>query len=103
MKKFFICTALTVTILQHQNCGMTENFESYANTNSSSIEEELSVEEELIPFLSTWKVPVSDKTITLPLVSGHNYNFVVDWGDGETSRVTSHDDPNRQCMKASIA
>ena len=46
-------------------------------------------------FRSTWRVPEGDKSITLPLVSGHNYNFTVDWGDGETSVVTSHNDPNR--------
>ena len=46
-------------------------------------------------FLSTWRVPASDKSITLPLVSGYNYNFVVDWGDGQTSTITSYDDPDR--------
>ena len=46
-------------------------------------------------FRSTWRVPEGDKSITLPLVGDYNYNFTVDWGDGETSRVTSHNDPDR--------
>ena len=31
----------------------------------------------------------------LPLRSGYNYNFIVDWGDGNTSTVTSFDDVNK--------
>ena len=47
-------------------------------------------------FLSMWVVPSGDESITLPLVDGdYKYNFTVDWGDGQTSKVTSHDDPNR--------
>ena len=42
-------------------------------------------------FRSTWKVPADSKTITLPLVSGHNYNFTVNWGDGSSSEITAHD------------
>ena len=45
-------------------------------------------------FVSTWTVgDVSigdgDLTITLPLRSGYNYNFVVDWGDGTSGNVSS--------------
>ena len=32
------------------------------------------------PFLSTWKISADGETITLPLVSGYNYNFTVNWG-----------------------
>ena len=44
-------------------------------------------------FRSTWRVPTNDRTITLPLVSGYNYNFTVDWGDGSPiSEITAYDD-----------
>ena len=47
-------------------------------------------------FRSTWRVPADNKTITLPLVTGHNYNFTVDWGDGSPiSEITEHNDPDR--------
>ena len=43
-------------------------------------------------FRSTWRV-LADKTITLPLVDGYNYDFTVDWGDGTPiSEITTHDD-----------
>ncbi|MBC76481.1 MAG: hypothetical protein CME64_10750 [Halobacteriovoraceae bacterium] len=49
------------------------------------------------PFVSTWRVgDVSygdgDLTVTLPLRSGFNYNFTVDWGDGNTAEVTAYND-----------
>jgi surface protein len=34
-------------------------------------------------------------TVTLPLVSGYNYNFTVDWGDGAVSQVTAYNDADR--------
>lgn len=50
------------------------------------------------PFKSLWKVDADDKiTLPLPSISGwgsYGYKFTVDWGDGKTSRVTSHDDPD---------
>ena len=47
-------------------------------------------------FRSTWRVTADEKTITLPLVSGYNYHFTVDWGDGSpTSEITAHNDPDR--------
>ncbi|MBJ00915.1 MAG: hypothetical protein CME67_06755 [Halobacteriovoraceae bacterium] len=53
----------------------------------------------VVPFTSTWRVGDGsygdgDLTVTLPLRSGFNYNFTVDWGDTNTSVVTSHDDPD---------
>ena len=47
------------------------------------------------PFESTWRTTTSSESITLPLRSGYNYNFTVDWGDGNTSVVTSSSDSNR--------
>ena len=31
-------------------------------------------------------------TVTLPLVNGHNYNFIVNWGDGAVGQVTAYND-----------
>ena len=31
----------------------------------------------------------------MPLVSGYNYDFTVDWGDGESSEITAHDDEDK--------
>lgn len=50
------------------------------------------------PFVTEWTVAgdAAARTITLPLVSGYNYNCVVDWGDGTTkSLVTAYNDANR--------
>ena len=46
------------------------------------------------PFVSVWKVKAG-KAIWLPLPEGYNYDFVVDWGDGSQSEITSADDPHR--------
>ena len=43
-------------------------------------------------FVSVWKMSDTDKSITLPLREGFNYDFTVDWGDGSSSQVTSYDD-----------
>ena len=55
------------------------------------------------PFLSTWRVPANSKTITLPLVSGYNYNFTVNWGDGNLSEITAHDDADKTHTYATAA
>ena len=48
------------------------------------------------PFTSVWKTTSASESITLPLRSGYNYDFTVDWGDGSsTSTVTAHDDTDR--------
>ncbi|MBC75404.1 MAG: hypothetical protein CME64_05245 [Halobacteriovoraceae bacterium] len=66
---------------------------------SSSSENEVVITQtkEVIPFVSTWRVGDAgygdgDLTVTLPLRSGFNYNFTVDWGDGKTDEVTAHND-----------
>jgi len=43
------------------------------------------------PFTSSWSTASSDETITLPLVSTGTYNFVVNWGDGNSDTITAHD------------
>lgn len=52
-----------------------------------------------IPFVTTWKTDnlafgtsLADQ-IELPLESGRNYNFVVDWGDGSTDTISAWNDP----------
>lgn len=47
---------------------------------------------EASPFITTWAIEESDKTITLPLKGGFEYDMVVDWGDGSTSSITAYDD-----------
>ncbi len=49
---------------------------------------------EVVPFVSTWRVSSGDLTVTLPLRNGFNYDFTVDWGDGNTAEVTSYNDPD---------
>ena len=46
------------------------------------------------PYVSVWEVKAG-KEIKLPLPEGFNYNFIVDWGDGSQSEITSADDPNK--------
>lgn len=42
-------------------------------------------------FLSTWR----GKTVSLPLYSGGEYDFTVDWGDGSTDRIKAWDQKER--------
>ena len=53
----------------------------------------------MVPFVSLWRVGNGsygdgDNTVTLPLREGFNYNFTVDWGDGNSDEVTSYNDPD---------
>ena len=50
---------------------------------------------DLIPFQSIWRTTSANESITLPLRSGYNYNFIVDWGDGSSSTITAHDDTDK--------
>ena len=47
------------------------------------------------PFESVWRTTSPNESITLPLRSSYNYDFIVDWGDGSSSQITAHDDPDR--------
>ena len=88
---FTILFTLFFTLLSACGGGSDKNNSDSGSTNP--------VEEEPDPpalFRSTWRVPADNKTITLPLVSGHNYNFTVDWGDGSpVSEITGHDDDDK--------
>jgi len=41
-------------------------------------------------FKTTWQTTTPSETITLPLVAAGNYNFTVDWGDGNTDTITAY-------------
>ncbi|MEZ4820441.1 MAG: BspA family leucine-rich repeat surface protein [Bdellovibrionota bacterium] len=45
------------------------------------------------PFISKWQIDSAGQSITLPLRSGYNYDFKVDWGDGSPiAKITSATD-----------
>lgn len=44
----------------------------------------------LTDFISVWDTTI-ESTIELPLVSSGNYNFSVNWGDGNTDTITTYD------------
>jgi surface protein len=77
-----------------------------ANGIIDEINNELSLLEESIiqfdkdPFITVWKTDntssveaTADNQIKLPLIETGTYNFVVEWGDGKRSTITSYDDP----------
>jgi surface protein len=41
---------------------------------------------ELMPFITVWKTDSSDNTITLPVNTKYDYNYTVDWGDGNIDK-----------------
>ena len=48
-------------------------------------------------FISTWRIGDvdygdGDLTVSLPLVGGYNYNFIVDWGDGNSGTINAFND-----------
>ncbi len=45
------------------------------------------------PFISKWSFTSDNYFFELPIESGFEYNFEVDWGDG--SEITSFDDPDK--------
>jgi surface protein len=49
-------------------------------------------------FKTLWNTALPGETannqIKLPLVEGHVYDFIVDWGDGSQNHITSWNDPN---------
>ena len=77
----------TITLVAQDNSG--------DRTTDTSSEATFDVDVVSIPFISVWRVPRNDKSITLPLRQGFNYNFIVDWGDGSSSEITSYDDMDR--------
>ena len=51
-------------------------------------------------FIGTWRTKGSNQEIQLPLVEDYQYNFTVDWGDGTSDTVTSHNDSDRKHIYA---
>tara|TARA_Y100000780_G_scaffold152506_1_gene137355 strand:+ start:34981 stop:36162 length:1182 start_codon:yes stop_codon:yes gene_type:complete len=49
---------------------------------------------DVVPFVSTWRIPGGDLDFSLPLVIGGRYDFTVDWGDGSSSEITAFNDPD---------
>ena len=50
-----------------------------------------------LPFITTWTTTYDGQPITLPLVSGYNYDFIVDWGDASpTDHITDYNQTERQ-------
>lgn len=49
-------------------------------------------------FITTWSIPpfLKDTSVTLPLVPTGNYNFIVDWGDGTSDKITTWNQPETQ-------
>ena len=43
-------------------------------------------------FVSVWQVEETNLQVVLPVPSGFNYDFQVDWGDGDSGPVTAWDD-----------
>ena len=41
-------------------------------------------------FISKWDIRDNHKTLTLPLIPSGTYDFDVDWGDGSTEHIKSH-------------
>ena len=50
----------------------------------------------LTNFISVWDTTFGDGSITLPLVASGNYNFTVNWGDGNTDTITAFDQAEKQ-------
>ncbi len=56
----------------------------------------LTMEDLREPFVATMITTSSYEEVILPLVSGYDYDFTIDWGDGSPlQNVTSWDSPNR--------
>ncbi len=82
-----------------------QNVQPNVQSNIQSNDEKRIAEQSLTyapnAFVSKWNTSItnprtsSEKQISLPLVNGGTYNFVVDWGDGTTSNITSYNQAER--------
>jgi len=66
---------------------ISSNISSSINSNSFALVKEAPN----IALQSTWRIAAPNETVHLPLQTAGTYNFVVDWGDGTTSTITSYD------------
>jgi surface protein len=53
-------------------------------------------------FSSIWYSGPSSPSVLLPLVEGGTYNFLVEWGDGNSDTITTWNDPARDHNYASV-
>jgi surface protein len=44
------------------------------------------IEPELMPFITVWKTDSSENSITIPVNTKYDYNYTVDWGDGNIDK-----------------
>ena len=51
-------------------------------------------------FVSEWRVMDGALEIALPLPYGYNYDFTIDWGDGNTGHVDAFNDPDTRHLYA---
>ena len=61
---------------------------SATDTNSNSASQNINVyivDIADVPFITVWETTSSDKNITIPTNSIYDYNYTIDWGDGEIS------------------
>jgi surface protein len=85
LKHYFLITTFGLSFIL-AGCNSDSNKEGSSINNATAVSEE---------FISSWKIPSDDLYLTLPLRDGYNYNFTVDWGDGETSKVLNFYDSNK--------
>ncbi|MFV0554241.1 MAG: BspA family leucine-rich repeat surface protein [Mangrovibacterium sp.] len=55
------------------------------------------------PFITTWEISESDKTVTIPIVDTLYYKFFIDWGDGSAIKYFSGTDPTASHVYDSAA
>jgi len=91
MKKLFVA-AITFLLLFS---GMLVAVGGEVQNEERSVNDETDLVESTDSFVSTWNTTNSGSTdndqIQLPLESGGNYNFTVEWGDGTNSHITAWD------------
>ena len=84
-----VCTAGLTPSIMSVGSYSYKVFSGAESSNSKTIYAEI---KKVVPFVSTWRVGAGDLSITLPLPSGYDYDFTVNWGDGSSSEVTSYND-----------
>lgn len=70
-------------------------FKIIASDGSLADETIFQIDVTTIQFVAMYNITANGGSMTLPLISGYNYNFTVNWGDGSTSSVTAWDDTDK--------
>ena len=75
---FFLLTSCNVVkLISNSETNLDKEF--FANDSNNLLNDS--------KFISKWRTTTPSESVTLPLRSGYNYSFTVDWGDG--SSITS--------------